>query len=194
LSNTDDQYLRVRKANQIILLLGKFLGAAANLLLCIMVIITCIDVIGRYFFSAPLLGAHEMITLAMGMMIYLGMPLVTVSREHLTIELASSYLGPRGRRIQQIVVNIVGALTFLLFSYLLFSHGIGLAEDLMITEDFELEQAPFAFLMATMCILTICVFIKQVFLDLTGKGPDYSGWSARSFSTTSNKPLGARRD
>ena len=93
MSNTDDQYLRVRKANQIILHLGKFLGAAANFLLCIMVIITCIDVIGRYFFSAPLLGAHEMITLAMGMMIYLGMPLVTVSREHLTIELASSYLG-----------------------------------------------------------------------------------------------------
>lgn len=139
-----------------------------------MVIVTCIDVIGRYFFASPLLGAHEMITLAMGIMIYLGMPLVTASSEHLVVDLASGILGPRGRRIQQIIVNAVAALTFLLFSYLLLFHGFGLAEDLMVTEDFEIEQAPIAFLMAAMCFLTILVFLNQVFRDLTGKSPNTS--------------------
>lgn len=139
-----------------------------------MVIVTCIDVIGRYFFASPLLGAHEMITLAMGIMIYLGMPLVTASSEHLVVDLASGILGPRGRRIQQIIVNAVAALTFLLFSYLLLFHGFGLAEDLMVTEDFEIEQAPIAFLMAAMCFLTILVFLNQVFRDLTGKIPNTS--------------------
>jgi len=139
-----------------------------------MVLVTCIDVIGRYFFAAPLLGAHEMITLAMGIMIYLGMPLVTASREHLVVDLAGSVLSPMGKRIQQIMVNAIEALTFILFSYLLLFHGIGLAEDLMVTEDFEIGQAPIAYLMAAMCIFTILVFVKQVFDDLTGKGPDYS--------------------
>ena len=139
-----------------------------------MVLVTCIDVIGRYFFAAPLLGAHEMITLAMGIMIYLGMPLVTASREHLVVDLAGSVLNPTGKRIQQIIVNAIAALTFILFSYLLLFHGIGLAEDLMITEDFEIKQAPISYLMAAMCFLTIFVFVKQVFDDLTGKGPDYS--------------------
>ena len=139
-----------------------------------MVLVTCIDVIGRYFFAAPLLGAHEMITLAMGIMIYLGMPLVTASREHLVVDLAGSVLSPPGKRIQQIIVNAIAALTFILFSYLLLFHGIGLAEDLMVTEDFEIEQAPIAYLMAAMCFLTIFVFVKQVIDDLTGKGPDYS--------------------
>ena len=139
-----------------------------------MVLVTCIDVIGRYFFAAPLLGAHEMITLAMGIMIYLGMPLVTASREHLVVDLAGGVLSPTGKRIQQIIVNAIAALTFILFSYLLLFHGIGLAEDLMVTEDFEIEQAPIAYLMAAMCFLTIFVFVKQVFDDLTGKGPDYS--------------------
>ena len=139
-----------------------------------MVLVTCIDVIGRYFFAAPLLGAHEMITLAMGIMIYLGMPLVTASREHLVVDLAGRVLSPTGKRIQQIMVNAIAALTFILFSYLLLFHGIGLAEDLMVTEDFEIEQAPIAYLMAAMCFLTIFVFVKQVFDDLTGKGPDYS--------------------
>ena len=139
-----------------------------------MVLVTCIDVIGRYFFAAPLLGAHEMITLAMGIMIYLGMPLVTASREHLVVDLAGSVLSSTGKRIQQIIVNAIAALTFILFSYLLLFHGIGLAEDLMVTEDFEIEQAPIAYLMAAMCFLTIFVFVKQVIDDLTGKGPDYS--------------------
>ena len=139
-----------------------------------MVLVTCFDVIGRYFFAAPLLGAHEMITLAMGIMIYLGMPLVTASREHLVVDLAGSVLSPTGKRIQQIMVNAIAALTFILFSYLLLFHGIGLAEDLMVTEDFEIEQAPIAYLMAAMCFLTIFVFVKQVFDDLIGKGPDYS--------------------
>ena len=72
-----------------------------------MVILTSIDVVGRYFFLTPLLGAHEMITLAMGIMIFLGMPLVTASREHLTVDLARSLLNQKGKRIQQIFVDSI---------------------------------------------------------------------------------------
>ena len=160
-------------------LVGKILGAAANILLGTMVIVTCIDVVGRYFFSAPLLGAHELITLAMGVMIYLGLPLVTITREHLTVDLASNYLGPIGRRFQKIIVNAVGAFTLILFSYFLILHGVGLSEDLMTFQDFELEQAPFSFLMALMCFLTTLVFLKHIFHDEEGKN---SGDPATSFA------------
>jgi TRAP-type C4-dicarboxylate transport system permease small subunit len=148
--------------------------AAANILLCVMVVVTCIDVVGRYFFSAPLLGAHEIITLAMGIMIYLGMPLVTASREHLIVDLAGSLLNPKGKRIQQIIINSIAALTFTLFSYLLLFYGFDLAEDLMITEDLEIEQAPIAYVMAVMCFLTIFVFLYQVSCATKDKKSDYS--------------------
>jgi len=148
--------------------------AAANILLCVMVVVTCIDVVGRYFFSAPLLGAHEIITLAMGIMIYLGMPLVTASREHLIVDLAGSLLSPKGKRIQQIIINSIAALTFTLFSYLLLFYGFGLAEDLMVTEDLEIEQAPIAYVMAVMCFLTIFVFFYQVSCAIKDKKSDYS--------------------
>ena len=82
------------------------------MLLCIMVVVTCIDVVGRYFFAAPLLGAYELITLAMGIMIFLGMPLVTAAEEHLTVDIVGKILGPKGKRARRIVVNTVAALTF----------------------------------------------------------------------------------
>ena len=146
----------------------------ANILLCVMVVVTCIDVVGRYFFSAPLLGAHEIITLSMGIMIYLGMPLVTASREHLMIDLVANLLSSKGKRIQQIAVNSIAALTFILFSYLLLFYGFGLAEDLMITEDLEIEQAPIAYVMAVMCFLTIFVFLFHVFQAANNKEANYS--------------------
>ncbi len=135
-----------------------------------MIAVTCIDVVGRYFFAAPLIGAHEVITLAMGIMIYLGLPLVTAAGEHLTVDLAGTFLGPRLRRIQQIMVNAVAALTFILMSYLLWFHGVGLAEDLVTTEDFEIEMAPLAYLMAVACFFTILVFLNHAFAGLAKKG------------------------
>ena len=140
-----------------------------------MVILTSIDVVGRYFFLTPLLGAHEMITLAMGIMIFLGMPLVTASREHLTVDLARSLLNQTGKRIQQIFVDSISAFTFLLFSWLLLHHGFGLSEDLMTTEDLEIEQAPISFTMAAMCFLTIFIFLYQVACGNDEKASSYKG-------------------
>ncbi len=142
-----------------------------------MIVVTCVDVVGRYFLATPLIGAHEMITLAMGSMIYLGLPMVTATDQHLKVDLAGTFLSPRLRRIQQIAVNIVGALTFLLMTYLLWLQGIGLAEDLITTEDFEIELAPLAYLMAVACFLTILVFLNHAFRGLTTK--DIEHFAAR---------------
>lgn len=173
MADRDEPYSSPADRGRIVPSFAWILGITANALLCFMVIVTCADVVGRYFFAAPLLGAHEMITLAMGIMIYLGMPLVTAAREHLTVDIVGKFLGPGGKRIQQVIANSLAALTFILFSYLLWFHGIGLAEDLMTTEDFEIATAPLAFLMAAMCFLTIFVFLNHMRLDATGKGPNY---------------------
>lgn len=145
-----------------------------------MVLVTCIDVVGRYFFAAPLLGAHETITLAMGIMIYLGMPLVSAMDGHLTVNIVDKMLGPRGRQIQQVVIDSVAALAFVIFSYLLWHHGAGLEEDLITTEDLEIDQAPVAFLMAAMCFLTILVFAYRVRRGLGRRHQDDSSSSGQS--------------
>ena len=44
----------------------------------------------------------------------------------------------------------------------------------MTTEDFEIEQAPLAFLMAVMCFFTIIVFLYHVVRDILNKEADYT--------------------
>tara|TARA_B100001971_G_scaffold214213_1_gene250481 strand:+ start:558 stop:1166 length:609 start_codon:yes stop_codon:yes gene_type:complete len=173
--------------------INKSIEVAANILLCIMVTLTCIDVVGRYFFAAPLLGAHEMITLSMGIMIFLGMPLVTATRAHLVVDITSNILSRRVKQIQQLIVNSIALATFVLFSYLLWFHGLGLAEDFVTTEDFEIELAPLAFLLAIMCILTIFVLLNHILTDLFSKSPSYStlkskeNYAAKSFAKNEDK-------
>ncbi|MDZ7810788.1 MAG: TRAP transporter small permease subunit [Arhodomonas sp.] len=43
--------------------------------LVLMLAVTTVDVIGRYFFNAPILGAFEVSEVAMALLIYAGLPL-----------------------------------------------------------------------------------------------------------------------
>ena len=53
------------------------LGAAASLLLLVMMLLTFADVLGRYVFNTPLRGAFEITELALLSLIFAGLPLVS---------------------------------------------------------------------------------------------------------------------
>ena len=52
-----------------------------------MTIVTVVDVIGRYFLSAPLTGASEMIEIMLALMITAAVPVVSRRNHHITISL-----------------------------------------------------------------------------------------------------------
>lgn len=61
--------------------------AGATLL---MMLVTVVDVTGRYLFSAPLQGAYELIELSLGLMIMSGMPLVSWQGSQISVSLIES--------------------------------------------------------------------------------------------------------
>ncbi len=73
-------------------MLGLRLVAAC--LLLVMMALTFIDVIGRYVFSAPLPGAFELTEILLGLVIFAGLPLVTLRGEHVSVDLVTSRLSP----------------------------------------------------------------------------------------------------
>ena len=72
-----------------------WLARAGAVGLAIIVMLTFFDVVGRYLFNAPIIGAVDVIELMMGMMIYLGVGLTTHARGHIRVDLVSDRL--RGR-------------------------------------------------------------------------------------------------
>lgn len=57
--------------------------------------LTVVDVIGRYLFNAPLVGATELTELLLAAVIFLGLPAVALAEEHVTVDLVTDRMPPR---------------------------------------------------------------------------------------------------
>ena len=63
-----------------------------------MMMITVVDVFGRYVLNAPLRGASEMVGLLLAAMIMLGLPSVSARREHIAVGALEGLLPSRARQ------------------------------------------------------------------------------------------------
>jgi len=74
-----------------------FSANIAALILLLLVVLTCIDVVGRYFFNSPLVGAVELVEICMGAITFFSFPLMFSRNDHIIVDLVphfrSGYLG-----------------------------------------------------------------------------------------------------
>jgi len=66
---------------------SQFTSYLAALVLLWLVGLTCVDVIGRYFFRAPVVGAVELVQLSMAGIIFLSLPLMFLKNDHVIVDL-----------------------------------------------------------------------------------------------------------
>ena len=70
--------------------------------------LTCVDVIGRYFFVAPIFGAFELTEMMLAALIFAGLPLVTLRNEHVTVDVLDPITPDWLFRIQHVVACVIG--------------------------------------------------------------------------------------
>ncbi len=70
----------------------KYVSTVAGILLLLVMVITFIDVIGRYVFSAPIKGAIELTELIQTIFIVTGIWIVTIKNRHITVDLFDRFL------------------------------------------------------------------------------------------------------
>ena len=63
-----------------------------------LMVITLLDVVGRYFLNAPLAGAFELTRLAMGLLVFSALPLVTARERHIVVSLFDPLFAANPRR------------------------------------------------------------------------------------------------
>ena len=91
------------------------LGGAASAILLAMMLLTVVDVVGRYVFNRPVRGAFEVTELMLLVLIFAGLPLVSYAEEHAVMDFIDRLLAPRGRiRLERAVQGVCAAFMFLL--------------------------------------------------------------------------------
>jgi TRAP-type transport system small permease protein len=63
------------------------LEIAAAVLVAGLVLVTCVDVVGRYLFNNPLSGAFEMTQVLLGALVFVALPLTTSKGGHVEVDL-----------------------------------------------------------------------------------------------------------
>jgi TRAP-type transport system small permease protein len=134
-----------------------------SIMLFALMVLTCIDVIGRYGFNSPVPGASELIQFGMGLMIFGALPLVTVRGEHVSIELMSLIAGDRARLLQSAVMRITSLVALALMSWQLWARGNGLMHYSDSSIYLGVPLAPFAYFMSVMSGLSALALLLAMF-------------------------------
>ncbi len=83
------------------------LEALAALSLMLMMVITFVDVVGRFFFSSPLIGSTEMIEVLLAVMVFMAFPLVSWQEENICVDLLDNVFPKRWVGLRQVVINLI---------------------------------------------------------------------------------------
>ena len=124
------------------------LGVAASVVLLAMMLLTVIDVVGRYRLKMPVRGAFEVTELMLVVLIFAGLPLVSFSDEHAVMDFVDRLLGPRGQRALQRVVHVVSAAFMFLLTWLMWLKADRIWAYRDATDVLRILYGPFVYFMA----------------------------------------------
>lgn len=144
---------------------GRLFATLAGVAILFMMAVTSIDVIGRFFFNTPLKGAFEMTEITMALVIFGGLSLAALSREHITVNLLESRTPKWARRWQVIAGDIVCAAVVAVMGWRIFERGNALVQSRETTLVLGVMRGYVAWAMAFLCAVAVLVFLYCAWRD-----------------------------
>lgn len=100
----------------------RVLAVLAGIALFIMMILTFVDVIGRYGFNKSIFGSSEMIEVLMVVVIFAGVAFVTASDKHIKVDIFAPVIEGYAPNVQRWIVHIFSLVIFAGLTYELGRH------------------------------------------------------------------------
>jgi TRAP-type C4-dicarboxylate transport system permease small subunit len=142
------------------------LGVAASVLLFGMMALTFVDVVARYLLNRPIRGGFEITELALLVLIFAGLPLVSHADEHVTMDFIDRMLPRRLWDVWMRVLHGVIAAILLFLSWQIWIKAGRIAGYGDTTDVLLITIGPFVYFMAGMIALTGLVHVLKMFLPL----------------------------
>ncbi|HUL91295.1 MAG TPA: TRAP transporter small permease [Burkholderiales bacterium] len=135
------------------------LGAIAAALMFCLMLLTCVDVVGRYFLNKPVTGGFELTEMLLASLIFAGLPLVTLRGDHITVDLFDAVTPDWLFRVQHVLATLIGAACTGYLSWRLWLRAEELAFRGETTSQLEFKVAWLAYAMAVLMALTAAALV-----------------------------------
>ena len=122
-------------------------------------LITCIDVFGRYLFNNPLTGSTEMTEIAVGIVIFSVLPIISWRNDHVVVDILDHFFSRRVHMIRTIVVNLLISVALAFLGqriYVLGQRSLSYGE---VTEYLAIPLGWMMFFIAVMCWVTAAAVV-----------------------------------
>ena len=121
-----------------------------SIALFFMMALTFFDVIGRYIFNSPIIGALELTEFSMAIVIFLGLVLLTSQEGHVTVDLIDNFVPDKIKPIQKIIINLINLAVMVVISWQLWIKAEDAAGYGDRTEYLMMPLSPLIFFMSIM--------------------------------------------
>lgn len=134
----------------------------AGVVLFALMMVTVVDVAGRYFFNAPLPGGFEITELLMAAIVYVGIVPVSRREAHITIDLLDDVTPRRLVPPRNVLVHTACTACFAVFAWRLWELGGQIAEYGDVTEYLRLPRAPIIYVGATLFAMAALIHLFKL--------------------------------
>ena len=129
-----------------------------------MMVLTFFDVVGRYLLNMPIRGAFEITELGLVVLIFAGLPLVSHSDEHVTMDFIDRILPERLVHVWIRVVHALCAAIMFFLAWQVWLKADRIASYSDTTDVLRITISPFVYFMALMIGLTGVVHVFKMFV------------------------------
>jgi len=151
--------------------LDRTLGLILAALMFAMMMLTFVDVVGRQIFNAPILGSNEMTRIAMGLLVYIGLPLVCLRREHITISLLSGLLRGPLIRIQHVILNLLFSGVAFIWARQVWIQGEAIERSNSVLMFLQVSTAPYIYVMSILTFGAALIYLILAWCYFRGATP-----------------------
>lgn len=140
-------------------LLPGVLCIGSALAVAFLMLITVVDVVGRYLFNSPLTGGFEMTEMIMAFIIFSALPMVSLKGGHITVDMLDPILSPRLKKCQAFFTGLVCCGICSIMAWRMWLYGRRLIQRNELTLEFHIAIGNFACALAVLMSITGIVFL-----------------------------------
>lgn len=143
--------------------LSTYLSYIGNVALAAMMLLATADVIGRYFFNAPVLGAYEITEYLMLILVFSFLALAQSAKVHISVDIVFNRLPVRLQRALERLNHLVCLLMMILVSWMSIQRIWELKRTGEASVLLKIPDYPFAVFLVIGCLAFSFEFFKDLF-------------------------------
>jgi len=154
--------MNIRKFVNILDIFSYILSRLGCVALFLMMALTVVDVVGRYAFNSPILGAFEITSFLVSILVFSFLGYAQSQKSHVTVDLLVNTFPKKVQSVVKLFNYIVGLVMMILISWKGFETALESMEAGDSPMNLPVPEHPFVFFMAFGCAIMCIEFLRDI--------------------------------